>query len=186
MRAQAEKAIKDKILSQFKTAIDKLGTTIKDPNEDGLTLLHLIADSPSFISVDLLLSLLKMARSRGILFSQILDSQDKEGLTAFTHCLKSQEDLAWRMDLMFHLLRSGANPYAGKVNDPLLAFTDRELKSISSSPNLNLIFQEIGKMTKAIKARLSVPPISNLIQTSIISSKVSPISEQKSEFSFIS
>ena len=174
MRAQAEKAIKDQILSPFKMAIDKMGTTIKDPNEDGLTLLHLIADSPSFISVDLLLSLLKMARSKGILFSPILNSQDKEGLTAFTYCLKSRKDLEWRMNLMLQLLRFGADPYAGQVNTPVLTFTDRELKYIGSSPNLNLLFQEIERRTKAIKARLSPPAVSDLIQKSIISPKGIP------------
>ncbi len=184
MRAQAEKAIKDQSLFPFKMAIDKLGTTIKDPNEDGLTLLHLIADSPSFISVDLLLSLLKMAKSKGILFSQILDSQDKERLTAFSYCLKSQKDLEWRMKLMFQLLQFGANPYAGKVNTPVLTFTDSELKYIRNSPNLNLLFQEIERITKAIKARFPSPPISDLIQKSIMAPRgISPI-EQKSEFPF--
>jgi hypothetical protein len=136
--------------------------------------LHLIADSPSFISVDLLFALLKLARSKGILFSQILDSQDKEGLTAFTYCLNSQKDLEWRMKLMFQLLRNGANPFAGKVNNPVLAFTERELKYISSCSNLNLIFQEMDRMTKAFEARLSVSPMRDLIQESIMAPKVAP------------
>jgi hypothetical protein len=184
MRAQAEKAIKNQILAPFKIAIDKLGTTIKDPNENGLTLLHLIADSPSYISVTLLFSLLKTARSKGIVFSQILDSQDKKGLTAFTYCLNPQKNLEWRMQLMLQLLRNGANPYAGKVNNPVLTFNDRELKVISSSPNLNLLYQEIDSLTKTIRTTLSASPMSDLFKESIMAPKVAPPLEQKSELPF--
>jgi hypothetical protein len=142
---RAEAAIKNQNYYAFSEIISELGEAVKNPNEEGLTLLHLIADSTTFTSSDMLKSLIGVAKKNRIFPKTILNSLDPQGRSAFTRCMQSSGNIDWRMQFMLLLLMQGADPHVGVISDPLLSFSPAELKYISSSPNYNNLYQEIER-----------------------------------------
>ncbi len=113
----------------------------QDEKEDSL--LHVLANNASLMSVEALNHLLKLCEKNNISKSAFLNRQNSQGLTALSVCVKSSASLNCRMMLIDALISQGANPLLGNSPALMKQFPASELRQIGADSTLKAAYMAI-------------------------------------------
>lgn len=138
-------AIKTKNTHSFETVLglDPKKTILEKNEEDGNTLVHIIAQNANLHSAEQLECLLKISKQNGIATKTILDHQNRDGLTALSVCVTSTASIGARLTLTKLLIEKGANPFLGNTVPLLKQLKSEDISLINGNKELKNLCSEI-------------------------------------------